>query len=370
MSNVEFPGVSFRARACALLRREAVTWPFGGDEAAAGRFTGYLAEQGVLPLAAAAMAGNARNRGLPPLLRLRIEGAASLHREVEARRVKELRRVVGRLPEAGAAPLVMKGAALAYGLYPAPHLRPRADADLLVPEPCVARVHRLLKRLGYRCRPLMNRRFSNFQFEAEREEGGLVHRFDIHWRINNRLVLAAVLGHDELSRAAVPLDALCPGARALGPAHALLLACLHRAGEPLPGRDRLIWLYDIHLLLETVSPAEFDAAASTALGRGVAVLLLDGCRKARSLFGGAAHAAALERLERETAERPPEPAARLLDPALRRWRERLLESGALAGWRERGAYFVEALFPPVVENDPPFLVRLAGGLRRLLERSG
>jgi len=48
-------------------------------------------------------------------------------------RVVELREVLAALAGAGLPVLLLKGAALAYTLYPEPHLRDRSDTDLLFP---------------------------------------------------------------------------------------------------------------------------------------------------------------------------------------------------------------------------------------------
>ena len=57
---------------------------------------------------------------------LRSAAIADLYREYE------LRRVLGLLAAGGVKALLLKGAALAYTVYAAPHLRPRGDLDLLI----------------------------------------------------------------------------------------------------------------------------------------------------------------------------------------------------------------------------------------------
>ena len=69
---------------------------------------------------------------------------------VDAIRTQELRRVVSGIVAAdGAAPIVFKGAALAYSHYPDPWLRPRLDADILVPPSRVTLVLAALEDIGY-----------------------------------------------------------------------------------------------------------------------------------------------------------------------------------------------------------------------------
>ena len=51
---------------------------------------------------------------------------------IELLRKHELVRVLEALARAEVATLLLKGTALAYSLYPAPTLRPRADTDVLI----------------------------------------------------------------------------------------------------------------------------------------------------------------------------------------------------------------------------------------------
>ncbi len=65
-------------------------------------------------------------------------------------RAAELREVLAALAGAGLPVLLLKGAALAYTLYPEPHLRERCDTDLLLPSRDEAeRAWRVLQTLGY-----------------------------------------------------------------------------------------------------------------------------------------------------------------------------------------------------------------------------
>ncbi|KAB2931876.1 MAG: nucleotidyltransferase family protein, partial [Candidatus Contendobacter sp.] len=69
---------------------------------------------------------------------------------VELMRAAELRDVLAALAQAGLPVLLLKGAALAYTLYPEPHLRDRCDTDLLLPSRDEAeRAWRVLQTLGY-----------------------------------------------------------------------------------------------------------------------------------------------------------------------------------------------------------------------------
>lgn len=115
------------------------------------------------------------------------------------------------------------------------------------------------------------------------------HYLDVHWRLNNAQVLAQVLAWPELAARSTPLPALGASARALAPVDALLLACIHRAGHAgetaqigdivRQGSDRLIWLYDIHLLIGGMSAAELDAFVELAAARQVRAICLNALQR-------------------------------------------------------------------------------------------
>src|ERR1700722_3334381 len=58
---------------------------------------------------------------------------------VEILRERALRRVLDQLGAEGVDVLLLKGAGLAYTLYASPHLRPRADVDVMLPPGALGR---------------------------------------------------------------------------------------------------------------------------------------------------------------------------------------------------------------------------------------
>ena len=74
------------------------------------------------------------------------------------------------------------------------------------------------------------------------------------------------------------------GARALKPAHALLQACMHRAGNPDHDPDRLIWLYDIHLLVSAMSESEMQEFADRAVHENLQDICTSALETVRSRF--------------------------------------------------------------------------------------
>ncbi|MFB1488898.1 MULTISPECIES: hypothetical protein [unclassified Thiocapsa] len=85
-----------------------------------------------------------------------------------------------------------------------------------------------------------------------------------------------------------------------------MIACLHRIANIRTGRaNRLIWLYDIHLLAGTLEPDQWRSLEALARARGFAGLLLDGLLAASARLG--------TRLPDETVET-------LRDSAASQWR--------------------------------------------------
>ena len=100
--------------------------------------------------------------------------------------------------------------------------------------------------------------------------GGFTHALDVHWRLNNAALLSERFTFAELAAAAVPIPALGPHAQGLGSVHALLLACMHRVAHlPEGNADRLIWLYDIHLLAQHLIDQQWQEIVILTEERGV-----------------------------------------------------------------------------------------------------
>lgn len=189
------------------------------------------------------------------------DGLAQLARQeavAEVFRERNTRQVLDALGDSGLCPLVLKGTALAYGYYPRPDLRPRVDLDLFLPEEDIEEASRILVLLDYQLQlnnagTLISRQvgFATRRRDAPRQV------IDLHWQISNRPRFAQTLSYREMSSRAQPLAKLGPRARAPHPEDLLLHACFHYAGHHL-GERRLIWLYDIHLLLTMLSTTRRD----------------------------------------------------------------------------------------------------------------
>jgi hypothetical protein len=182
-------------------------------------------------------------------------------------------------------PLLLKGAALAQTHYADSSLRPRCDADLLIPAAARARAHEVLLAAGYqRLNAVSGEHISQQSTYLKEDPPGCLHAYDIHWRVSNRHLFAGVQSYDELAERSIPVPALGGHARALAPADALVLACVHRLAHHAD-ELRLIWLYDIHLLVQGLEEREFAEFANCARARQILRVCRDGLGEAQRWFG-------------------------------------------------------------------------------------
>lgn len=222
---------------------------------------------------------------------------------VEMLRAVELREVLAALARQGLSVLLLKGAALAHTLYPEPHLRSRCDTDLLLPSREAAeRAERVLQALGYQQPMAITGDLTCHELGCYKTgPGGLTHALDIHWRMSNATLFGECFTFTELAAAAVPIPALGPYARGLGPVHALLLAGMHRVAN-MSGdiADRLIWLYDIHLLAQRFTSEQWSQLVMLAEERFLCGPCFDGLHSTQIGFGTTLPDAVLNRLRAGT----------------------------------------------------------------------
>jgi hypothetical protein len=257
-------------------------------------------------------------------------------------RAREIAAVLDALASHGIQPILFKGVALAYTLYDAPASRTHVDTDLLVRRNQVETIRQAMIALGYVEPPASDGELLFCQFQMVRHDRfGVDHVFDFHWKISTQSVFAGVLDYDELAADAQAVPALGSHGRAAGRVHALLLACIHPVMHHR-NTERLIWTYDIHLLVSHLSDPEFDHFAALALGRRVAAICAHQLRAARARFDTKVPERVLRRLSsREVAE----PSGIYLRSD-RRWHHELASNvRGLGGWMDRLRLLREVLFP-------------------------
>lgn len=281
--------------------------------------------------------------GVPPRLSAELKHHRIQVESLELLREPRLRQLLGALAAAGIDAVLMKGAALAYWLYASPGLRPRTDTDMLIREADIAGVRAVLEDLGYELSAGDAGSALNYQFIASRPLGnGQFDVVDVHWRISNRLEFARLFDFEELNARAIPLPEIGPSAIGLGLADSLLLACLHRVGHLNEGEpERLIWLYDVHLLVEALGETSAPDFVTLMEAKRLTAICDAGIARAAACFGTRIPTSVAEALRMRQAD---EPSRRLLGagPIRTLW----LQCLAQPDWRHRWFFLRELAFPP------------------------
>ncbi len=331
----------------AIIEDRRPAWP-ASVEGLAAAFLEESAYHGVQPL----LHGRLGSTPWPSEVRGPLRKAARSFAIWELSHRQVVQDALAALAEIGAEPILIKGTALAHGLYPKPELRVRADTDLIVPPHARKDAEAVLAAAGFSRAMGVSGDVIAYQASYRRQTAQAgIHSLDLHWRINNSELLSGLFSHEELGRHSVPLPTLGPHARTVSPVHALLLACMHRgAHKQIPyrvegvtrcGGDRLIWLYDIHLLSESLAPEEWGAFLQGTKDKGLAATCLEGIARATDCFDTKVPAFVLNALRSAGAEAPP---ARYMDGSrmLRQW----MDFRAI-GTPARQLQFVrELMFPP------------------------
>lgn len=223
-----------------------------------------------------------------------VEAARSLYLE------NRCRQILACLATAQLPVLLLKGSALAYGAYAAPHLRKCGDIDLLVRSRAeVEQVLPLLAALGYHAREYaLPGDLVCFEVTCvSAADAPFPVEIDLHWRLSSTPMFAFRFDWNELSAQAIALPTLAPNARGLAPVHAYLHACMHRMQNRSNGvADRLKWLYDLDLLGRGFSASDWDRLATLAIERGLAGVCRNGVLASAARFGDVMPASVLARL--------------------------------------------------------------------------
>lgn len=237
--------------------------------------------------------------------------------------------------------LLIKGAALAYTHYPEPHLRPRADIDLLVRRRDLPCAEAVLTGCGYARDVEADAELWTGQRHFVKWGAAGPVMVDLHWRAANPLAFSDALAFDDVWPRAVMVPALGRHARTLAPADSLLLACLHRVAHH---RDRveLLWLWDIHLLASRLPPEEFARFSERAVRARVAQVCARSLDLARECFGTVIPADTRQTLAAASGE----PSAAFLGEGLGPLDVARSDLAALRGWRVRAGLVREHLVPP------------------------
>ena len=236
--------------------------------------------------------------------------------------------------------LVIKGAALARSHYPSPGLRPRVDTDLYIDPTQIVHAHEILLAMSWQ--PVASN-FSSVVLPErtyQKRFSGAVISLDVHWALSARLLLARALPFETLYAKSVAFDETghwhMPCA-----VDALLIAAVHRIGHHRD-QERFIWLYDVHLLWQAMTPMQQEQTLGRAEQAKLCAIVLDALVASQALFHTEISLEQLARLQSVKNE----PGTALLNEKLSDfafdWR--------FASWRER-----HALIKQRVWAEPEYL---------------
>src|SRR2546426_3871272 len=215
---------------CRLLCGTSSAWPFSSAAELHSRFLEYTNRHGVQALLYVQLRRTPAWASWPSDLRQALMDEAAAQAVVDMIQGQETVKVLTALARNRVSPLLMKGLPLAYTHYRAPHLRPRGDADFLIRRADRETASGVLAELGYERLNTMRGELVSSQSSWNKLDGyGVIHAIDLHWRVNNCQIFAEAASYDELLSGSVAVQVL--GGRALGPVHALILACMHRVAH-------------------------------------------------------------------------------------------------------------------------------------------
>lgn len=329
---------------CTILREGPFQWP-DIDQADAVRLYDVARAHGVHLLVAERIWQRGVLNDCPPALRDRLVAALRSQLAVEEIARQELRTVLAALNDAGGAPLLFKGTALAFTHYQDPALRPRFDTDVLIDTREIQSAGATLERLGYRRPPFTSGDLVMYQAPYSRSDRrGVRHTIDVHWRVSNPQVFASVLTIEELRMRATMIPALGGAAQAVGSAHALALACIHRVAHH-SDEERLIWIYDIHLVSERLAAAEQEEFVNLAQAKQLTAVCADGLALAERRFLGRGVASLLARLGMQSTTTR-ERSEIYVAGKMRKIDVLVSDLKALEGWRPKMKLLREHVLPP------------------------
>lgn len=260
----------------------------------------------------------------------------------EALKQPEVDQLLRALRDKGVDALIIKGYALAYSLYEQPWRRPRTDLDLLVKEDQVKLAQTLLVNLGYSQQLAVSGDFVTYQSTHGKQLSDNAYlNIDLHWRISNRQILAKTLSFSEIERDAKNVSALSTAAFIPSNAHSLLIACIHRAGHHNKD-ERLAWLYDIHLLCNTLSSESCSQLSELAKQKQISAIVDDALQTTSALYGTNIKSF---NISQHSAARSKEPSAIFLDRDITEWRYFFADLKALPTISNRLKLIRETVLP-------------------------
>ena len=275
-------------------------------------------EHGVVPLLFHCLSQTENWKAFPTGFRESLSQPTYQQVAWDMQRQHDLGKILDQFDQAGIRYLIFKGAGLAFTHYDFPYLRVRCDTDILFPDKAVfERAWTLLDSMGFVRMNTLSGEFVGYQHCCYRPLGqGFQQVLDCHTKINDYQFFADALGFDELFDQSVSLPQLAESARTMGKVHALLMACMHRVGTlPFGNADRLIWLFDMHLLARSFGDDQWLEFLALAVDRKLCGSCVHSLNAAQAYFPIAIPADVMAQLQQLADKEPFKPGQEM-----KRWR--------------------------------------------------
>ena len=197
-------------------------------------------------------------RSLPEALKGSLLSDAKQEAVREYELMAEFRELARSFAECKINVILFKGTALSLQLYKINGHRPRGDTDLFVSCSDFVRCHQMLLDHGYTHQsPEAGALVISSGIYTKSGRFGVIHEIDLHRSITStHHPYRDYMSFDTVWQQSECLDALPENVRVPGAKHAFLHACFHAAQHYSHMGNRLLWLYDIHLLLGVLSAAD------------------------------------------------------------------------------------------------------------------
>lgn len=240
--------------------------------------------------------------------------------------------------------ILFKGAALAHTYYPEPWMRPRTDSDCLISQQDHDKFEAvLISQLEFKKLFAIEGKLVSYQSTYVRKltkNTNLI--LDLHWRINNRQTLAKLYTIDEISERGTTTASLNNAVIIPSAVDSILLSCIHRLGHHT-GDERLIWLYDIHILANILDEDSWEELCLLCEDKMIAAITLDALNVCKDLLNTDIPESA-EKLLRELASRD-EPSKLMLKRSTTQWQLFKQDLNSLDNYKLKAQLLKENLFP-------------------------
>lgn len=284
---------------CKLLRVADFSG-FDDDAEAIENFLNHASRHGVLPLLHYLLSEGDHWQACPQALQTALSSTRKQAVAMSMMRRLSLASLFTTLAKANIKPLLLKGEALAHTRYASPELRVRGDTDILIPVTAISRTISALESDGFKILS-EHSRYKSHQFTAIKPMiGNVMFQVDVHWRISNAPAYARMFDYETCFAESESIDVNGQVCHVLNPVHALMHACLHLGVQPEEQPERLIWIYDIHLLVAKMSKQELLEMATLASQKGVNHFCLQAIERAQQCIETPVPPAILTSLQRVT----------------------------------------------------------------------